>query len=220
METNLALEKTQIKKPSLFGIIASPTVQFEKMKEKAPIGMPLVLMLLLMTVTGALGSYVGSNDPILKSADIKIPIAFTVGMGAVGGLFGGAIMFFLTAAFYRICMVFMGNDTPYKKLLVIVIYSSIISSLGMLVNALIALALGGYEPTYTSLAPLMANNPTLHAIAQSFDIFKIWYYVVLALGLHIVAGLSKNKAITLVVIIFLIGIGFSSLSGFVPQPGM
>ncbi len=117
-------------------------------------------------------------------------------------------------------MVFMKNDTPYMKLVAIVIYSSIISTLGLLVNALIAFALGGYEVTYTSLAPLFADNVTLKAIAQNFDIFRIWYYIVLILGLQIVAGLSKNKAITLVVILFLISVVFSSLSGLFPQPGV
>lgn len=224
METNVMVNEVKKQKPSLFGIITSPTIQFERMKEMAPIGLPLVMMILLMGITGALVSYLSLDNPVLKDAelmgDMKIPVAFTMGMGALGGMFGGAIMFFIVAAFYKLCMVIMSNDTSYKRLLVIVIYSSIITSLGIIVNTLIALAVGGYEAFYTSLAPVFADNNLLYAIAQSFDIFQIWYYVVLGIGLHIVAGISRNKAITLVVIVFIIGVGLSSLGGLIPQPAL
>lgn len=225
METNLSYEEVQVKKPSIFGVITSPSLQFERMKEKAPIGMPLVIMMLLMAITGALVAYISLNNPLLKNSelmptDFKIPVGLTVATGAGGALVGGTIMFFIVAAFYKVCMIIMGNDTTYKKILVIVIYANIISSIGLLANALIAVILGGYEATYTSLAPLFTDNQKLHTIATNFDIFKIWYYIVLGLGLHITAGLSKNKAITLVLIIFLITVGLSSLGGFIPKAGL
>jgi hypothetical protein len=223
METNVEFEKAQVKKPSLFGMIPSPGIQFERMKESSPIGLPIVLMIVLMAIGGALVAYLSLNNPIIKNInatpEMKIPVGFTVGMGALGAGLGGTISFFIIAAFYKLCMIFMGNDTPYKKLLSITIYSSIISAIGLLVNGLIGIILGGYETTYTSLAPLVGDNKMLQAIAGRFDIFSIWYYVVIAIGLQIVAGLSKNKAIVLVVILFLIGIGFSSLSGLFPQLG-
>jgi hypothetical protein len=223
METNVEFENVQAKKPSLFGMISSPGLQFERMKATRPIGLPIFFMIVLMAIGGALASYISLNNPIIKdinsTAGMKIPVSLTVGMGAFGAGIGGAISFFIIAAFYKLCMIFMGNDTPYKKLLGITVYSSIISSIGLIVNGIIALLLGGYEATYTSLAPLVGDNKTLKAIAGRFDIFDIWYYVVILIGMQIVAGLSKTKAIALVVILFLIGIGFSSLSGLFPQFG-
>ncbi|WP_339061162.1 YIP1 family protein [Tepidibacillus marianensis] len=82
-------------------IITSPIVQFERMKEKAPIGLPLVIMLVLIAITSALVSYVGLKNPTLSELEIEIPVAFTVAMGVIGGLFGGAATFFITAAFYK-----------------------------------------------------------------------------------------------------------------------
>jgi pheromone shutdown protein TraB len=223
VETNVEFEKAEVKKPSLFGMISSPGIQFERMKENAPIGLPLLLMIVLMAIGGALVSYLSLDNPVIKeinaTAEMKIPLALTLSMGAFGAGVGGAISFFIIAAFYKICMVFMGNDTPYKKLLVLTIYTSIISAVGVFVNGIIALLVGGYETTYTSLAPLVGENVTLKAIAGNFDVFHLWYYVVIAIGLQIMAGLSKNKAIILVVILFLISIGFSSLSGLFPQLG-
>lgn len=223
METNVEFENVKVKKPSLLGIISSPAIQFERMKEKAPIGLPMVMMIVLMAIGGVLVSYLRLNNPLIKeinaTAEMKIPLALTLSMGAIGAGFGGVISFFIVAAFYKICMVFMGNDTPYKKLLSLTIYSSIISAVGLFLNGIIALVAGGYETTYTSLAPLVGENVTLKSIAGQFDVFNIWYYVVIAIGLQIVAGLSKNKAIVLVVILFLLSIGFSSLSGLFPQLG-
>lgn len=223
METNIELEKVIVKKPSLFGMISSPGIQFERMREKTPIALPLFFLIVLLAIGGALVSYISLNNPVIKeinsTAEMKIPVALTVGMGALGSAIGGAISFFVIAAFYKLCMIFMGNDTPYKKLLGITIYASIISTIGLFINGIIALILGGYETTYTSLAPLAGDHSTLKAIAGRFDIFAIWYYVIILIGLQIVAGLSKNKAITLVVILFLIGVGFSSLDGLFPQFG-
>jgi hypothetical protein len=217
METNVEFENAKAKKPSLFGMITSPGIQFERMKEKTPIGLTIFFMFVLMAIGGALASYISLNNPVIKNinstAGMQIPVSLTIGMGAVGAGVGGLISFFIIAAFYKLCMIFMGNDTPYKKLLGVTVYSSIISSIGLFVNGIIAILLGGYETTYTSLAPLVGDNPTLKAIAGQFDIFDIWYYVVIMIGMQIVAGLSRNKAIVLVVILFLIGIGFSSLSG-------
>lgn len=225
METKTVTEEKVQKKPSLLGMIASPGVQFERMKAKTPIAFPLFLMLLVMAVTGALVSYLSLGNPILKDAQaaaggFKLPVGLTVGMGAIGSIVGGVVVFLIAAGFYKIFMVILGNDTPYKKLLTLVVFSSVISSLGLLINGLIALVVGGFEPNYTSLSPLFGENKMLSAIGKNFDIFTIWYYIVLALGFQIVAGLSKNKAILIVVIVFLISIGFSSLSGLVPVPGM
>ena len=217
MGENIGNDEINMQKPSLFGMITSPSVQFERMKEKAPIGLPLVVMILLLAVIGALVSYLSLNNPLMKELDVEIPVAFTVGMGVVSGIFGGVATFFIAAGFYKLIMVFMKNDTPYMKLVAVVIYSSIITALGTLINAVIAFALGGYEVTYTSLAPLFSDSAILKAIATNFEIFRIWYYVVLALGLQIVAGISKKSAIMLVVFLFLISVVFSAVSGSLQQ---
>lgn len=225
METNVEMEKEmKEKKPSIFGIITSPSVQFERMKKNAPVGGPLILMLVLMAVMSVLVSYLALKNPSVQQAYAQAGItpskSVTLTSGVIGGVIGGVVGFLISAAFFKICMIFMGNDITYKKLLSIVIYSSIISILGLLINGVIALAVGGYDATYTSLAPLFTDNQVLYAFMKSFDLFQIWYLVVLGLGLRIVAGLSKNQAITLVVILFLISAGLSSLSGLFQTAGM
>ena len=51
METNINTQDVEVKKPSLFGMITSPEVQFERMKTKSPVWGAFILFVLLGTVT-------------------------------------------------------------------------------------------------------------------------------------------------------------------------
>ncbi|WP_147535289.1 YIP1 family protein [Bacillus marasmi] len=218
-EVNLEEVKTS-KKPNLFGMLFSPSLQFERMKVKAPIALPLIMMMIFAGITSALVAYISLGNPILQENEelaelgIDIPVGVTLGMGAATGVIGVAIGFLLVALFYKVAMMIIGNDTTFKTLFSLVVHVSIISTVGLLLNGLIALAIGGYEPYYTSLAPLFVDNQLIHTIAVNFDIIHVWYYVVFALGLQAVAGLSKKQAITVVIIEFIIGVGFSSIGAF------
>ncbi|MFX3623262.1 MAG: Yip1 family protein [Ectobacillus sp.] len=223
METNVGMLQ-QAKKPSLFGMIASPSVQFERMKGKTSLALPMVVMLILQAILGGAIAYLASKDPAVLEmqkdlpSDFEVPVAVTVGFGAGGAAVAALVMYFIMAAFYKIMMVFMGNDTPYGKLLAISVYTSIIGVVGIAINILLMFAFGGYEPTYTSLAPLFEKGTVLYGIASAFEVFSIWSLVVTALGLRIVAGLSNKQATTVVIVIFLITLAFTSASSFIPQP--
>lgn len=216
METNVVTDSEVNKKPSLFGVITSPTLQFTRMKGKAPIGLPLIYMMILFALTGAIGAYIASDSSILKNTGAEVPKSLILTGGILGTIVTGILGFLIAALFYKICMIIMGNDTSYKTLLSVVIHASIISVVGGVINAIINLAIGTDKVmSYTSLAPLFSGKG-LHAIAESFDIFHIWYYIVLGIGLHVVAGVSKNKVITLIVIMFIITLAINSLGGVIP----
>ncbi|OIK09967.1 Yip1 family protein [Bacillus sp. MUM 13] len=218
METNVVSNSEVTKKPSLFGVITSPTIQFKRMKEKAPVALPLIYMIVLFALTGATAAYIAFHSSLLKDTGVEIPKSLTLIGGVVGTIVTGIIGFLLAALFYKICTMVMGKDTPYKTLLSVVIHASIISVLGGLINAIINLAIGADKVmSYTSLAPLI-NDKNFLGVAQSIDVFHIWYYVVLGIGLHVVAELNKNKAITLIVIMFIIMLGINSLGGLIPTP--
>ncbi|GAA3319203.1 hypothetical protein GCM10020331_025140 [Ectobacillus funiculus] len=110
-------------------------------------------------------------------------------------------------------MMIMGNDTSYKKLLSILIYTSVIGVLGGAVNVLLMAIFGGLDVQYTSLAPLFKAGTMLHRVGATFEVFSIWSLVVTAIALQKTADLRKGQAITLVVIFFAISLGFSILGG-------
>lgn len=218
METNVVSNPEINKKPSLFGVIPSPTLQFKRMKGKSPIGLPLIYMMILFALNGAIAAFITFHSPILKNTGVEIPKSLTFIGGILGTIVTGIIGFLIAALFYKICMMVMGNDTTYKTLLSVVIHASIISVIGGFINSIINLAIGSEKViSYTSLAPLISEQ-SLHGIAQSLDVFHIWYYIILGIGLHEVAGLSKNKVITLIVIMFVFMLGINSLGGFIPTP--
>ncbi|PEC21084.1 Yip1 family protein [Bacillus cereus] len=225
MEANLNTQDVGAKKPSLFGMITSPGVQFERMKTKSPVWGAFFLFIILTAAIAGVGMYQIVNHPevmgeIPDAEAAKVAGYFGIGFGALGGLFGTAIWFFVAAVIYKVIMMFMSNDTPYMKLLSIYVYTYTISILGAIVNFIIRMIIGGdMETSYTSLATLFEPGTVAHGAASSFEVFNIWGLVVMGLGLHITAGLSKKQATILIVIFFILSVGFSSLSGLAPKFG-
>lgn len=225
MEANVNTQDVSGKKPSLLGMITSPGVQFERMKAKSPVWGAFFLFIIIVSVVSAIGMYQAMNNPeVLKNVQdpeaAKMMGYFGIGTGIVVGSFGTAFWFFVAAGVYKIIMMFMGNDTPYMKLLSIYLYTYTISVLGVIVNFILRMILGGdINTSYTSLATLFEPGTYIHGAASAFEVFNIWGLIVMGLGLQTVAGLSKKQATTLIVIFFILSVGFSSLSGFTPSFG-
>ena len=221
MEANVNTQKVSGEKPSLFGMITSPSLQFERMKGSNAVWGAFWIMTLLTGIIGAITGYVSSQTPEVIKANqqlgIEVSPGISAGYGFALGFLGAIIGFFIIAAVYKVLMMFMGNDTTYKKLLTIIVYTSIISVIGTLINALLALVFGGNgQEMYTGLGPLFASTGGVaHGIAKSFEVFTIWWFVVTGIGLHITAGLSKKQATILVVVFFIITLAFGAIGGLV-----
>ena len=66
MEANINTQDEGSKKPSLFGMITSPGLQFERMKTKSPVWGAFFLFALLGTITAAVVAYLALvNTPEL-----------------------------------------------------------------------------------------------------------------------------------------------------------
>ncbi|WP_088292022.1 Yip1 family protein [Bacillus mycoides] len=219
MEANINTQDVGSKKPSLFGMITSPGVQFERMKTSNAVWGAFWILVLLGGLVAGLVAYVGSLTPeaikLNKDLGFDVPPAVTVGMGFGFGALGMGIGFFISAAVYKVLMMLMSNDTSYKKLLTISVYSSIISLLGLLINTVLALVLGGSgKEMYTGLGPIFSSSGGVaKGIANNIEVFTIWGFVITWLGLQITAGLSKKKATILMVVFFILTIGFGAVKG-------
>ncbi|PFE00008.1 hypothetical protein COE15_20225 [Bacillus cereus] len=220
MEPNVNSQKVSGEKPSLLGMITSPGLQFERMKNSDAVWGTFWLMTVLGGVMGTLMSYLYSKDPasIATNKELgfdEVPLVFTLGGGFLFSALVIIITFFLGAVVYKVLMMFMSNDTPYKKLLTITVYSSVITVLGGIINMVIAFILGGNgQEMYTGLGPVFASTGgVVHGILKQFEIFAIWGLVVTGLGLHITAGLSKKQATILVIVFFILTLGFGAIGG-------
>ena len=219
MEANINTQDVVSKKPSLFGMITSPGEQFERMKTSNAVWGAFWLLVLIAGLVGGFAAYVYSLTPeainLNKELGVTVSAAMTYGMGFGVIAISMAFVFLLSAVVYKVLMVFISNDTSYKKLLAITVYSSVISLLGLLINTILAYILGGTgQEMYTGLEPIFASSSgVVKGIVSKFEVFTIWGYAVTWLGLQITAGLTKKQATIITIVFFVLTLGIGALQG-------
>lgn len=119
------------------------------------------------------------------------------------------VYLFITLVFFAILKL-MGGQGKFKAYLSVLVHANIISVLYTLLLIPISFISGslhqGAAPL-TSLAALVSQDTTntlLYGVLASLDIFSIWYYVVLAIGLTAVSKLKKNYVYYVVAGIFIV----------------
>ncbi|MED3465408.1 Yip1 family protein [Bacillus thuringiensis] len=216
MEANLNTQKVGGEKPSLFGMITSPGLQFERMKTTEKVWGMFFLVALLQGLVGGLNSYVMYTSPEMIEMQKKLGGEFAkqgslvseVISGMIWGIVGVMIATLVIAAIYKVFMMFYGNDTSYKKIVMIIVYADIVVIIGGLINGVIALILGAGPTAYTSLGPLFDQGSLAYGIGNTIELFYLWNIILIWLGLQITAGVSKVKAAIPIIILFIIKAGF------------
>ncbi|WP_144489686.1 Yip1 family protein [Bacillus thuringiensis] len=211
MEANMNTQDVGAKRPSLFGMITSPGVQFERMKTNKKVWGMFFFVALLQGLLGGLSVYVIQTSPeMLKMKEELGELAGQSSLtseviSGIGSSFASAMVGTLfIAAVYKIFMMFFGNDTPYKTLLNIVVYTNIVLIIGGLMNTIFSLIFGSGMTQYTSLGLLFTEGTFAYGIGNTIEIFYVWNLVLIWFGLHITAGLSKVKASIPIIILFII----------------
>ncbi|MBJ8113671.1 DUF1282 family protein [Bacillus cereus group sp. N6] len=168
---------------------------------------------LLQGLLGGLSSYVRHTSP--EMLKMKKELSNLAGQSSltsevISGIrsdFAGAMIGALfIAAIYKMFMMFFGNDTPYKTLLNIVVYTNIVLIIGGLINTILSLIFGtGMTMTqYTGLGLLFTEGTFAYGIGNTIEMFYVWNLVLIWLGLYITAGLSKVKASIPIIVLFII----------------
>ncbi|TKH11643.1 YIP1 family protein [Bacillus wiedmannii] len=211
MEANINTQDVGAKKPSLLGIITSPGEQFERMKTSEKVWGMFFLIALLQGLLSAFTTYVTNTSPEMVKMKKELgefagqsSMTSDVIYGTVSGTLGAMLATFVIAAIYKVFMMFYGNDTSYKKLVTIIVYTNIVVIIGGFINAIIALILGVAPTAYTSLGPLFEEGSVAYGIGSSIEVFYLWNIVLIWLGLQITAGVSKVKAAIPIIVLFII----------------
>ncbi|GAB6467610.1 Yip1 family protein [Bacillus cereus group sp. MYBK71-2] len=216
MEANVNTQKAGGEKPSLFGMITSPGLQFERMKTTEKVWGMFFIVALLQGLVGGLNSYITYTSPEMIEMQKKLggefakqgSLASDVISSTIWGIVGVMIATLVVAAIYKVFMMFYGNDTSYKKIVMIIVYADIIVIIGGLINGVIALILGAGPTAYTSLGPLFDQGSLAYGIGNTVELFYLWNLVLIWLGLQVTAGLSKVKAAIPIIVLFIIKAGF------------
>ncbi len=216
MEANVNTQKAGGEKPSLFGMITSPGLQFERMKTTEKVWGMFFIVAILQGLVGGLNSYITYTSPEMIEMQKKLGGEFAnkdslvsdVISGTIWGIVGVMIATLVVVAIYKVFMMFYGNDTSYKKIVMIIVYADIIVIIGGLINGVIALILGAGPTAYTSLGPLFDQGSLAYGIGNTIELFYLWNLVLIWLGLQVTAGLSKVKAAIPIIVLFIIKAGF------------
>lgn len=211
-------EIVQVKRPSLFGMIFSPGEQFERIRERPIIWLPLILLTILMTavaVITALGTdYSAVSGMEMSAEDLEMMKMFGAVTAGVAGFFVTPIGFLIFGLICWGIAKIAKSDVTFKQMLSLMIFVSFITMIGQLLNQLIILAISG-DPTIqlTSLNSFVGATGVVGAVLGMIEVFTIWYYILLALGLIKVAKLSKPVAITITIIFFAFAVGMAAIGG-------
>ncbi|MCE0742045.1 toxin SDP protection protein YknW [Bacillus sp. G16] len=225
METNVEKNSgTATEKPSLFGVITSPAIQFERIRERPVVWGPLLIVAVIIIVGAVLQSLGTDYSELLKSGDtqglsaeqIETVATITKFGGMAGAIFGGIAALFIAPLIYWLCVKISGGVTSYKKMLSLGLFVSLISSLGLLINGIVAFTTDASSLySMTSLAGIIPSDGALASVLNTFEIFSIWSYVLLAIGLHKTGGISKKAGWISVIVLFGILVAFSFFSGLI-----
>lgn len=148
-----------------------------------------------------------ANQPVWKAVGYIMPVV---------GVF--IYVMLLTAIWYFGGNVLLGGNTTFKKVLSIFSYSTLVAIPGTIVKVPLMLAKKSVH-VQTSLAALLpsgSDDSVLFKILAKFDIFTIWQYVLVAMGLAIIYKFTVKKSAGLVIAFFgiwiIISVGFSVLT--------
>ncbi|MBY0096862.1 YIP1 family protein [Mesobacillus maritimus] len=201
-------EETIARKPSIFGIIWSPTEQFERIKERPKIWAPLGIVTLLFIVGMYLTS-LGLEIELEGIPEADLALAKAAGtftlilVGIISPIFGA----FISTLIYLLISKIPGSGVTFKKLFSMNTHLMMISALSVLVNGVgIALFGGNAEIQFTSLGSLIEVEGALAGLFNSIEVFQIWGVILTAIGLHKVADFSKGLAWTVSIAFYVISV--------------
>ena len=106
----------------------------------------------------------------------------------------------------------VAEDAKFKKYFTLYLYASIIVSVGILLGTILTRmkgldsvrSLGDASASFGPAVLVSFDQKIPHAILSSFDIFYIWFYVIIAAGLMHIFNLSRRSAIVAILPVWLL----------------
>ncbi|MDA1475722.1 YIP1 family protein [Bacillus changyiensis] len=186
-----------IKKPSLLGIITNPVRQFERIRERPTVWLPLIIVMVLSSLADYLNRL---NDPKLFNEERSFGSYFihsTV----------NSIMLFVLITFILWMIAKLGRGkTNFTCMFSLFIHIYFLTAMKDLIVAVIKY-FSNTSPdwfSYISLTGFVPANNYLTGFLGIFDIFLIWTLILLAIGLQKTAGVSKTSSWVGIAVLFLI----------------
>lgn len=210
----------------IIGVLFSPDATFASIAKRPDWVLPLVLLLITSLAAGLIvaqhvdfGSAAREQMEQNKNAtpeqiDKGVKIAASIGkvftyLSPVLSLIGLLIVAGVLLLAFRL----FGGEGDFKQAFSVTCYASIPSIIKSVVTLIILVARGGIIPV-TTLATLVRSNlgfladmkasPMAFALLSSFDIFSIWFLVLLIIGFAYVSRLSRAKSAGIIISLWIV----------------
>ena len=231
-QTNIINEEVTIKKMGFFqrvaGVITSPGKVMENLKEKPRILFPLFLIaiaqLALYMIRMPLyqdflrkSSLAGAEfaksltgielTPEMIEQSMSQAVIQGIITTPIASLFG----WFLTTVIFLAIFKIAGGQGKFKQYLSVIGYAYVISALYLLITLVVSYFSGSLhlDMPLTSIATLFGEEMKgsfIFGMLKGLDVFSIWHYGVIAIGLTIVSGFKKRTVYGIVAGLFIIGL--------------
>jgi hypothetical protein len=200
------------------GIFYEPTSVFKSLDEKPDLIGAILIPVIAFLITSVTGVLLTFRNPEFLDKLTKMPEqAATItkyGGPVIGGLFGvigGLILFFIYAGIIHVIAPFLDGKSSFKKLIAVLGYSNApIILFGLLMLLFALLNTSSYTPFTASLGLVLTKEKvglTMNALYSHIDLFAFWSLFLSIIGMAIIYKFSWKKAATIVLTLWLIGLG-------------
>lgn len=132
-----------------------------------------------------------ANNPTVKTLSSLV--------GVLVGVFGTALLIFII---FKICKVALS----YKQTVTLYLVANLATCVGSIFKTIYMLTTQKPTDINILLDPSFKNT-----LMASINIFSIWYYVLIGIGIYAMGKTSKKKAIIITVILVVLAIGVPAL---------
>jgi len=140
--------------------------------------------------------------------------AMRFGVPVVSTLLVGLIALLFLAVIYNVSLPLFGGTSDFKRMWAIVCNASLVAVPATIVRGLLVLLKRSAEVTTSlALAAPGLKQGFLKALLTQLDIFDLWKFVLIAIGLTVVFGAKNSKAYTLVFGLWIVVVLVLSLLG-------
>ena len=193
------------------GIFLTPQDTFKAIDQKPDWFAPLMIILIITLAFTLITMPITMPEQMEKQrekmeekgmSDEQIEQGIAVGekigkiMGPIGAVIGTVIMLLiLTLVVWFVGNIVLGGQTSFKKMFSVYTYTSLIGMLGMILKTPLILSKKTAD-IHFSLASFMSEDQSktyLYNFLKTLDIFAIWHYVVLAIGMAVIYKFTVKK---------------------------
>lgn len=202
----------------VIGIIFSPGKVMQSLEQKPRVlfGLLITALTPLIMILLTLPMYMEYSRKLLEvtyanmniemtAQQMEQAVKFSQYIALFGGPVSAVIMLLLEALVVWGIVKILKGEGRYKQFLSILGYANVISALSTITLILVVRFTGTFtDVSYTSVASLLPNmkGSFLFGFAKLIEVFTIWMFVVMAIGINTISRLSKKKVFIIVACIF------------------